>query len=120
MAILLGSCANHIPPLITGWFRMLRGIPSGSQLWNGSLVAARVYSLSGLLSLNRACPAGVIGGNSPATALSGPTQAPYKSCLGAGPGGLGIFGTSRFWANAAEEKASTANSSMARCATGLR
>src|SRR5207237_10114637 len=94
-----------IPPrLLTAWFRRSRGNPSGSQVMKGSFEAmwpaesaaaaapgpAWTY---GLFCLNRASPTGVIGGIGARETFWGPTQAPVRSCLGAGPGGLGILGT---------------------------
>src|SRR5216684_8092552 len=62
----------------------VRGKPKGSHDSQGSLVLA-LY-VPGLLSLNRASPAGVKGEGSPPLPL-GPAHIPYRSRRGAGPPG---------------------------------
>src|SRR5579864_3587817 len=74
---------------------MPRVSPSGSQVVKGSFVAAMVTADCGLFCLNRASPAGVIGGMVTRADIRGPIHAPFKSRFGAGPGGFGILGTPR-------------------------
>src|SRR5258705_13666531 len=102
MRIRLGAEPKSTPPrLVIAYVRTLRGKPSGSQVMNGSFDApggpsapprfvARLYALR---CLKIGSPAGVIGGTGPGLLLvPGPTHAPDRSRLGAGPGGCRIFG----------------------------
>src|SRR6266542_1092238 len=58
-----------------------------------TLLPRFVAMLNALRCLTIASPAGVIGGTGSGLLLvPGPTHAPDKSRLGAGPGGFGIFG----------------------------
>src|SRR5262245_39095370 len=95
-----GADPNNVPPLIViAWARRLRGNPSGSQVVNGSFVGGSSPALAfagryASCVLNTAWPAGVIAGTgSGLFVFIGPTHAPVRSRLGAGPGGFGIFGT---------------------------
>src|SRR5579885_2307537 len=94
MTMRLGTGSNQTPCLFwKAWAMMPRVRPRGSQVTKGSLVAARVTADWDLFNLKRASPAGVRGGITGRTVFSGPIQAPVRSRLGAGPGGLGILGT---------------------------
>src|SRR5439155_18848051 len=98
MRIRFGADPKSIPPrLLTACARRSRGNPSGSHVMNGSfdeggspLALARlppwpVAAPYGLRSLNCASPAGVIGGTGSGLLFCGPTHAPERSRLGAGP-----------------------------------
>ena len=67
------------PQRITDLVRIVSAPRLGQRLW--------------LILLECASPAGVMGGTGSWMAFWGPTQAPVKSRLGAGPGGSGILGT---------------------------
>src|SRR6266545_7643270 len=106
MTMRLGAEEKSDPPrLVIAWASRLRGNPSGSHVMNGSFDAGGWPSLLAplppwpvaapyaLRSLNCASPAGVIGGTGSGLLFCGPTHAPERSRLGAGPGGSGILGT---------------------------
>src|ERR1019366_9789417 len=97
-----GADPNSIPPLLlTAWAKRSRGNPRGSQVIVGSFVGGRPPPAAataakpkyGLFILYRDSPEGVMGGIGSTLVLCGPTQAPERSRLGAGPGGSGILGT---------------------------
>src|SRR5947207_12086079 len=98
-----GAEPKSTPPrLVIAYVSTLRGKPSGSQVMYGSFDAPGgpsvlpprfVAMLYALRCLTIASPAGVIGGTGSGLLLvPGPTHAPDRSRLGAGPGGFGIFG----------------------------
>src|SRR4029077_8270657 len=66
---------------------MLRGNPSGSQLFMGSFDSATIYCDSFLWVANTFCPKGVRGGTSLIFWATRPAQNPVKSRRGAGPPG---------------------------------
>src|SRR5689334_25385679 len=82
--ILLGISAKEIP-LIS--FTALRGNPSGSQVFHGSLESAQPSFPSVLCMLKSFCPNAVIAGASPLMDSRGPVHTPVKLRLGAGPPG---------------------------------
>src|SRR5882672_8112986 len=97
-----GADPNSTPPrLLTAWAKRFRGNPRGSHVMDGSFDGGRPPPAEatpaprkyGLFILNRASPAGVMGGIGSTVVFCGPTQAPERSRLGAGPGGSGILGT---------------------------
>src|SRR5258705_1692099 len=103
MRMRLGAEPKSTPPrFVIAYVSTLREKPSGSQVMAGSfdapggpsaLVPRLVAMLYALRCLRIASPAGVIGGaGSGLLLVPGPTHAPDRSRLGAGPGGLGIFG----------------------------
>src|SRR5205814_7899825 len=103
MRMRLGAEPKITPPrLVIAYVCTLRGKPRGSHLMAGSFDAPGsafalfprfVAMLYALRCLRIASPAGVIGGTGSGLLLvPGPTHAPDRSRLGAGPGGFGIFG----------------------------
>src|ERR1051325_4331166 len=68
---------------------VLRGRPSGSQVFIGSFEWPVPTSVSGLLSANNFSPSGVSGGISPRLGVRLPAQEPVMSWTGAGPPGVG-------------------------------